>query len=228
MDMSLPATVATGNTARLSRKQFWIMLGRFSTAGYLALMLIFFGVFTGSVGTLTTVIQLSIPLFVVALGMTFCLLCGEVDLSVGGVAGLASTAAALAMSQGIAWPLAAGIALLIGSVNGVLTAWLSLSIPRFPSFLVTLATLALTGGIAEAIEPLQQSVPINDDGFLHAFGYGPSILGSFTTWYTVCLIIIAYIVLTKTVLGYTIYAIGTNPVAAKFVGFRRTGQNSWS
>lgn len=226
MDISLPGSV-TGDSKRLPRKQFWIMFGRFSAAGYLALMLIFFGVSNDSffsVGTLTTIIQLSIPLFVVALGMTFCLLCGEVDLSVGGVAGLASTAAALAMSQGIAWPLAVGIALLIGlligMVNGALTAWLSLSISRFPSFLVTLATLALTGGIAEALEPLQQSVPINNNGFLHTFGYGSSILGSFTTWYAVCLIGVAYIVLTRSVLGYTIYAVGTNPVAAKFVGFR--------
>ena len=210
-----------------SARSFLLRFGRFSTVGYLVVMLVVFAIFNASfftVGTLSTIIQLSIPLSVVALGMTFCLLCGEVDLSVGGTAGLASTAAALAMSYGCGWALAVLIALsigfVIGAINGILTAWLSTSIRRFPSFLVTLATLSLAGGIAEAIEPMQQSVPISDVRFLAIFGYGSSVLLSATTWYAVVLIVAAYVVLTRSVLGYKILAIGTNAMAARFVGFR--------
>ncbi len=155
--------------------------------------------------------------------MTYCLLCGEVDLSVGGVTGLASTVAAVQMSGGTPWPLAVlaalGVGLLAGVVNGALTAWLSPVFPRFPSFLVTLATMALTAGIAQSMQPMQQAVAIENDGFRNALDFSSSLLTSKTTWYALIAVAVAYVVLTRTSFGYAIYAVGANARAARLVGF---------
>lgn len=203
----------------------WRVLERFAALGYLFVIGAIFGSLNGSflsVGTLTTTVQLSIPLFVVAVGMMVCLLCGEVDLSVGGTAGLSSTIAALEMTHGVAWPMAVlsalGVGLAVGAVNGALTAWVSHAVERFPSFLVTLAMLALTGGIAEALEPLQQAIPINNIAFRGVFGYSSSVITSATTWYAVVLLLAAYVALNKTSAGYKLYAVGVNGRAARFIG----------
>lgn len=209
------------------RGRLWRLFDRVGVLAYLLVLVAVFGIIKPdslTLGTGATVIQLSIPLLVVAAGMTFCLLCGEVDLSVGGVTGLASTVAAVQMSGGTPWPLAVlaalGVGLLVGIVNGALTAWLLPIFPRFPSFLVTLATMALTAGIAQSMQPLQQAVAIENDGFRDAFDFSSSLLTSTTTWYALITVAVAYVVLTRTSFGYAIYAVGANARAARLVGFR--------
>ena len=221
-------------TPRRSNRTMWRVLDRVSVLLYLAVLLILFGVLEPSaftVGSASTVIQLSIPLLIVATGMTFCLVCGEVDLSVGGIAGLASTLAALQMDHGMGWPLAVTLALAIGvgvgMINGALTAWLATSFPRFPSFLVTLATLSVTVGVAQAIQPMQQAVAITNPGFQHVFGYSSSVFASYPTWYAVAVVAMAYLVLTKSRFGYAMYSIGTNARAAKLVGFGVVRTKFW-
>ncbi len=207
------------------RLEIWSLLERVNVLLYLLALLIAFGIAAPqafTVGTASTVAQLSIPLLVVASGMTLCLVAGEVDLSVAGVAGLASTVVALAMSDGLSWPLAVGLALCcgiaVGTVNGALTAWLAPSFQRFPSFLVTLATLSATMGIAQSLQPLSQAIAINSAGFATVFGFNPSVIGSGPTWMTLAILALAHIVLTRTRFGYAVAAIGTNARAAELVG----------
>lgn len=212
----------------------WQLVDRISVVLYFAALLVVFAVFAPKAftpGTAVTVIQLSIPLVVIATGMTFCLVCGEVDLSVGGIAGLSSTIAALQMSNGMPWPFAVALALLVstvlGMLNGIFTAWLVGSFPRFPSFLVTLAMLSVSVGVAQAIQPMQQAIAIQNVGFQSAFGFGSSILGSYPTWYAIAVLIVAHLVLTRTHFGYTIFAIGSNPRAAEFIGFGIVRTKFW-
>jgi ribose transport system permease protein len=215
---------------RSVRRRLWIALDRVNVILYLFVLLVGFGLAAPQAftpGAASTVLQLSIPLLVAATGMTICLICGEVDLSMGGVAGLASTVAALLMSRGMLWPLAVLAALLVGlvvgAINGALTTWLASSLPRFPSFLVTLASLSGAMGLAQSLQPMQQAIAINDPAFGAAFGFGRSALLSPPLWYAVAIMLITHFVLSSTTFGYAVKAIGANSRAARLVGFSVLG-----
>jgi ribose transport system permease protein len=216
------------------RRGIWQAADRLSGLLYLILLVVLFAVIKPdafSVGSATTIVQLSTPLLVVATGMTFCLICGEVDLSVGGTAGLASTVMALRLGAGTAWPLAVLlgvlVGLVVGMINGVLTTWLSRSFRVFPSFLVTLGMLSITMGLAQALQPLQQPVAINDPAFEAVFGFSSSILTTLPIWYAIVVLIVAFVVLRRSRFGYALYAIGGNARAAQFVGFRVLWTKFW-
>ncbi|MFN0317917.1 MAG: ABC transporter permease [Burkholderiales bacterium] len=209
-----------------SGRNIWQLLDKLSGLIYfLVLLLLFVIIKPGALtpGSASTLLQLSIPLLVVATGMTFCLVCGEVDLSVAGVCGLTSTVIALQLDHGAGWPTAVclglGVGFIVGMINGALTAYLASSFPRFPSFLVTLATLSITLGAAQALQPMQQPIAINDPEFKNIFGFTDSVLGSYPTWYAVIVVAVAYLILTRSRVGYAMYAVGTNPRAARLVGF---------
>jgi ribose transport system permease protein len=216
------------------RRVVWQAADHFSGLLYLILLVALFAAIKPdafTVGSATTIVQLSIPLLVVATGMTFCLICGEVDLSVGGTAGLASTVMALRLAAGTAWPLAVLLGVLVGLavgvINGVLTAWLSRSFRVFPSFLGTLGMLSITMGLAQALQPLQQPVGINDPAFEAVFGFSSSMLSTLPLWYAIVVLIVAGVVLRASRFGYALYAIGSNPRAAQFVGFRVLWTKFW-
>lgn len=96
-------------------------------------------------GTVLSILRESSVLLVVALGMTFVVLMGSIDLSVGAIVTLAGLVAATVAKNGD-WPLAilAGIAvgIVAGFVNGVLFAYV-----KVPSFLATLGMSLVVGGI---------------------------------------------------------------------------------
>lgn len=213
-----PALHSGGNT--------WQLLDKLSGLIYfLVLLLLFVIIKPGALtpGSASTLLQLSVPLLVVATGMTFCLVCGEVDLSVAGVCGLTSVVTAFQLDHGAGWPTAVALGLsvgiVVGMINGGLTAYLASSFPRFPSFLVTLATLSITIGAAQALQPMQQPIAINSPEFKNIFGFTESVIGSYPTWYALIVVAVAYFVLTRSRFGYAMYAVGTNPRAARLVGF---------
>ena len=225
-------TTATVSTTR--QQSFWQLANRFIGLVYLLILIAVLGAIKPaalSVGSLTTILQLSIPLLIVATGMTFCLICGEVDLSVAGTAGLASTVMALQLSYGAGWPIAVALGLFVGlamgMINGALTAWLAKSFPVFPSFLVTLGTLSVTLGVAQAMQPLQQPVAINDPAFRSLFGFTASILGTYPVWYAIAVLAAAYFVLSRSRFGYAVYAVGTNSRAAQLAGFNVLRTKFW-
>ena len=109
------------------------------------------------------------PIAVMAVGMSFALAAGEIDLSVGSVVALSSLVAAEIVGNhgflvGTIAALAA--AALVGLVNGLITVKV-----RIPSFLVTLGMLGIISGIARNWNDLQ-SLPIRNDRFSALFGAG--------------------------------------------------------
>lgn len=83
---------------------------------------------------------------ILAVGMTFVILTGGIDLSIGSVAALAGVVAAItALNFGVAAGFAAalGVGVLAGNFNGVFVAYF-----RVPSFVVTLAVLTIARGLA--------------------------------------------------------------------------------
>jgi simple sugar transport system permease protein len=146
------------------------------------------------------------PTVVVAMGMTYVITTGAIDLSVGSIVGL--TAAALALMAKTGNPVVALLATLaigaaIGAINGALTAY-----GRLQSFIVTLAALTAVRGIALLITQ-GYSTPI-DSTFLLPLGQG-KLLGLYTpTWIAIVTVAIAWYVFTRTRFGRYITAVGSN------------------
>lgn len=160
---------------------------------------------------LMTIVRQTTPVTVMAIGMTFAMSAGEIDLSVGSIVALASLVAAILlrdsiMPVAIVGGLAVGLA--IGAVNGVLTVRL-----RIPSLLVTLGTLGVVSGLARSITDLQ-SVPVQNEAFNYAFGSGS--LGPVSTLliWTCLTLVVGHCALRHTVFGQHVLATGGDRAAA--------------
>jgi len=153
---------------------------------------------------------------IVGLGMTFIIVTGGIDLSVGSILGL------VAILLGVFWknvgmplPVAMVMAVVAGSLAGLFNGFI---ITRFkvPPLIATLATLALYRGLAEGISE-SRSVRGYPEWF-YVLGQG-DVWGIPTQlWVFLALAIVAIFILGVTPFGRTIYAIGSNAVAARFSG----------
>jgi rhamnose transport system permease protein len=152
----------------------------------------------------------------IAVVMTFVIVTGGIDLSVGSILGM--TAILLGVfwkNVGLPLPLAIFLALAVGTFAGVLN---GIVITRFrvPALIATLGTLALYRGIAEGVSQAR-SVRGYPDWF-YVLGQG-SVLGVPTQlWVLGIVALVAAVVLGTTTWGRTTYAIGSNEVAARFSG----------
>ncbi|QJC21075.1 ABC transporter permease [Arcanobacterium buesumense] len=150
-----------------------------------------------------------------ALGQSFVLLTGGIDLSVGSNIALTGVIAALTMQAGVPWWGAAIVALIVGAgvglFNGVLVHW-----GNMPPFIVTFATFGISASIPKILTN-GSSVPIADKMFAF-FGRG-SIFGIPVP---VILVAIAAIMLglylKKAAQGVHIYAVGGNRETARLSG----------
>lgn len=168
---------------------------------------------------------------IMAIGMTFVLINGEIDLSVGSIYGLAAVATGMLVAGGAAWPLAvlAGIAVgaLCGLLNGVMTVGL-----HIPSFIVTLGTLSIFRGAALLLsDGTPISLPSNEGnvasfnmlGQGKVFGMIPMQLIVFLV-----LLILGYVLLSRSKLGYDTYAVGGSVNAARLSGINTGLVRIWS
>jgi rhamnose transport system permease protein len=152
----------------------------------------------------------------VAIVMTFVIVTGGIDLSVGSILGM--TAILLGVfwkNVGLPLPVAIGLALVVGTFAGFLN---GVIITRFrvPPLIATLGTLALYRGIAEGISEAR-SVRGYPEWFF-VLGQG-NLLGVPTQlWIFGIVAVVAAVVLGYTTWGRTTYAIGSNEVAARFSG----------
>jgi rhamnose transport system permease protein len=152
----------------------------------------------------------------VALPMTFVIVTGGIDLSVGSVLGLC------AIVLGYSWknlglPLEGAIvvALATGTAAGFVNGWFITRV-RVPPLIMTLATLALYRGLAEGISQAH-SVRGYPDWFF-VLGQG-DVLGVPTQlWILLLALILCAVALARTTFGRALYAIGHNEVAARFSG----------
>lgn len=154
--------------------------------------------------------QVSITL-IVAVGATFVILTGEIDLSVGSIAALAgvATAAMMKATDSIALGILAGLAigLLVGFTNGLLTVY-----GKIQSFIVTLAMMGIARGVALA---WTNGKPISNlpeaFGFFGAGYVGPVPVSSIIA---AVIFLIGFILLHKTKHGRYILSTGANREAA--------------
>lgn len=170
-------------------------------------------------------------LLMLALGLTVVLISGSIDVSVGGVTGLVSMAIAMVLLDGkvnAIWtiPLALGIGIAFGVVQGFLVSYLEIQ-----PFIVTLSGMFFARGMISVIST--ESVPITDRLFMSwssAKMYIPFLVNArkngipdvaYLTPAAIVaiLVLICLIVLLKKVkFGRSLYAVGGNPQSALLMG----------
>lgn len=168
-----------------------------------------------SLATLQTVTNRIPSLALAALGMTFVLVAGGIDLSVGSVSAVAGAVFGWCLAdRGVGVPVACGAAvaaaLACGLVNGALVNAL-----RMPSFIVTLGLLEAARGVAYLITDSQTKYLGERLALLQATPVAGLSLAFFLA---VGLTLAAHVVLTSTVFGRQTVAVGTNEEAARLVG----------
>jgi rhamnose transport system permease protein len=152
----------------------------------------------------------------VALGMTFVIVTGGIDLSVGSILGLVAILLGVFWQKlGIPLPLAMILGILVGGVAGLGN---GLIITRFgvPPLIATLATLALYRGLAEGISQAR-SVRGYPDWFF-TLGQGEFFGVPVQLWIFALLAVVAAVILGLSTFGRATYAIGSNAVASRFSG----------
>lgn len=183
-------------------------------------LFIFFAVTLNDAGfmssnNLLNIVRQTAIIAVMAIAVTFVISAGEIDLSVGNVAGLASVTAAMAVSSyglvpGVIVGLLTGA--VVGGINGLLVTRIGI-----PSFLVSLGMMLIANGAAQWITDTAP-VPIANETFNNIFGSGnlgpiPSLL----IWFLV-VAVVGHVVLRKTPYGRQVLATGGNEAAARFSG----------
>jgi ribose transport system permease protein len=155
---------------------------------------------------------------IIALGMTFVIITGGIDLSVGSVLCLASMTLAVTMHAGyslevgILVALATGIA--VGAFNGVLIAFVG-----FPPFVVTLGMLSIARSLAMVVSGNTVVFQFGPDHQrLLSLGGGSTLGIANPVFYMLVLAIVTGFVLRWTRFGRHVFAIGGNEHAAKLTG----------
>jgi ribose transport system permease protein len=152
---------------------------------------------------------------IVAIGMTFVIISGGIDLSVGSIVALSGVTLGAALQNGLPMP----VALLLGLTTGVLCGVLNgslISWGRLPPFIVTLGTMSIARGAALVAT---EGRPISGfDPFFRSVATGqiagiPSPIVA-----TIVMYLIAHVVLTRTTFGRYVYAIGGNEEATRLSG----------
>jgi rhamnose transport system permease protein len=165
---------------------------------------------------LLTQARLLVEVGLVALPMTFIIITGGIDLSVGSILGLT------AIMIGVGWQtlglplelsvaLALGIATLCGFVNGLFIVRVGV-----PPLIMTLATLAFYRGLAQGISE-GRSVRGYPEWFFQ-LGQGDFLGLPTQIWLLIVGVIVSWVILARTTFGRTLYAIGNNETAARFSG----------
>ena len=181
---------------------------------------IFFAITLGHKGFLDTnnllnIVRQTAPIAIMAVAMTYVLAGGEIDLSIGAVAGLASVATAMAMDVGgVPLGILAGVAtgLIVGIINGYISTRIGI-----PTFLTTLAMMGVAKGTSMWVSGTK-AVPILSDGYNWLFGGGyVGPLPVLLFWMLVAAAI-GHIVLRRTTFGRWVLATGGSETAARYSG----------
>ena len=172
---------------------------------------------TGS--NVESMLSLAAVIGVLSIGMTFVIIAGGIDLSVGSLVALSSVVSTMAWSQELAgktsfW-IVVLVAMAVGAVSGLVNGLLIAYGPIVP-FIMTLASLAAAKGLAERFSD-KKTQTIDDPAFKlffngKLFGLQAQII------VFVLVAIVGWVILNRTTFGRRTYAVGGNPEAARLAG----------
>ncbi|MBN3924448.1 ribose ABC transporter permease [Nostoc sp. NMS4] len=215
-----PINKSANNPAVRNRKSISTLL---EVAGILPILVIICILFaflspnflTG--GNIVNILRQASINIVLATGMTFVILTGGIDLSVGSILAVSAVVALLvSLLPALSWaavPAALLAGLLLGLLNGALITFLDV-----PPFIVTLGSLTALRGVAFLIA--KGTTLINRD--INFAWVGNTYVGPIPWLVIIALltVIASWFVLRQTVLGVQIYAVGGNERAARLTGIK--------
>ena len=174
--------------------------------------------FATSANTLTILGQAA-TIGVISVGMTFVIIGGGIDLSVGAIVALSSvwctTLSTQTMAEDTHWLVMVFVALAVGAGCGLVNGLL-ISYGRVVPFIMTLAMLASALGLAQIISERKTQI-VRDDAFADALT--SEVLGiEVYIWIFFLVAIVGWIVLNRTTFGRRTVAVGGNPEAARLAG----------
>ncbi len=202
----------------------WIAPG--STSGAVAALIVLVllnSLFTPNFATTSNfwnVLLQASQVILVAVGMTFVIATGGIDLSVGSVMAISGAVAATQLSHGIAVAIALALvaALLVGTLNGALITRYSVQ-----PIVVTLATLIAGRGLAQVLSNDGELVPLTNAGFELL---GRSYIGPLPMPVLIAVVVVALAAFALHATPFSRYVLssGGNPAAARLAGVpvRRT------
>jgi ribose transport system permease protein len=194
-----------------SARQFGTLIGLFVLSAVLWALTPHFL----TVSNLINVAQQTSINAIVAVGMTFVILSGGIDLSVGSIVALSGVVLGTLLGQGhpAGVAIAAGLAtgLSCGLVNGALVSW-----GRLPPFIVTLGMMSVARGTALVFT---EGRPVSgfDAGF-RTLATGTVGFVSVPVILMVAMYVVGHVLLTRTTFGRYVYAIGGTEEATRLAG----------
>ncbi len=238
MKVGNPATPETTSSASVRRRltagevALWLLRGR--TLIVLVLLIIVFSLLSSDYLTQSNLISMTKHVSVnaiLAIGVTFVILTGGIDLSVGAIAGLSSMVAGMLLYNGlplfggVLWfsvtfvvLISLGVGAVVGAINGIV-------ITRFgvAPFIATLGMLYVARGFAQIMSnggtfPDLAGTPARGNEGFHVLGVDSWLGIPAAVWIMVVVAALAILVTTRTPFGRRVFAVGGNERAAVLSG----------
>ncbi|WP_293958771.1 ribose ABC transporter permease [uncultured Fusobacterium sp.] len=179
-----------------------------------------------SVANILNVFRQSSINAVIAIGMTFVILTGGIDLSVGSILAFCGAVSAAMLSSGINPVLSLLVALVLGLFFGIVNGFL-VSVMKLQAFIVTLVTMTFLRG-ATLVFTNGKPITVNDGGVLFEnIGGGYLFNIPIPIYITLILFVAGHYILTNTRFGRYTYAIGGNEEATKLSGIKVNKIKIW-
>ena len=152
------------------------------------------------------------------IGMTFVVLTGGIDISVGSTLAFSGVMYAIFLHAGVPFPLALVLCILVGSICGAFNGML-VTVAKVPPFIATMGTLGIIRGMALVVTQARAITGFgNDVRFI-----GAGVIADLVPFSFILLMVgmvVAYFVLEHTKTGRFIYVLGGNADAARLSGVK--------
>ncbi|HHT24458.1 MAG TPA: ABC transporter permease [Clostridiaceae bacterium] len=171
-----------------------------------------------NITNLLNILRQTAVISIMAVGGTFVMASGQIDLTVGAVAAMSSVFSALVLQKNgsIILSVLAGICFgtFVGLINGLLVTKL-----RLPAFLATLGVMQLVRGSAMKITDTS-AIPIDNDTFTYIFGAGSVGSIPILVFWTMLIYLIGAYIFYKSSFGRHVLATGGNRLSAEYSGIK--------
>lgn len=201
-------------------------LEKFITFGAVIILFIAFSLTAKNFFTVRSILSLLLQtsaVTIMGIGVTFPIITGGIDLSIGSVIALSGTVAVIAALAGIPIWLSMIIGLLVGAFIGLINGLLVTKL-KLPPFIATLGTMMVARGVALTItnanaKPAPESFGVLGNNAI--LGTGPQFPGiPYPVLIMIAVAIIFQFILNKTRIGRYTFAVGSNEEAARLSGIK--------